>query len=69
MEEKKIVKEQTWSIKVTTHDDGTVNMERANDGFNALELLGVLSLTTTDVINQFRRVVRPDEVKRTVITD
>jgi hypothetical protein len=51
--------------------DGTKTMTRRNDGFNAIELLGLLELTQQDILKQFKGLEEAeiDVVKREVVED
>lgn len=44
-------------------------MTRTNDGFNGLELLGVLELTKSEILKQFAGEIKPDSIKRQFIED
>ncbi len=68
-EEKKIKVVRLYTMKSTTFEDGSTELDRRNDGFHPNELLGLLELTQLDIIDQIRGVVRPDVTKRTVIED
>jgi hypothetical protein len=57
---------------ITIEDvDGSKKMTRRNDGFNALELLGILELTQQDILNQIRDDEKSDidVVKRETVED
>ena len=41
--EKQIIKTKKYSIKMETADDGTSRLTRTNDGFNVMEIIGVLT--------------------------
>ena len=41
--EKNIIKTKKYSIKMETADDGTSRLTRTNDGFNVMEMIGVLT--------------------------
>jgi hypothetical protein len=46
------MKTQTYTIVVTTNDDGTrANMKRTNDGFETLDLLGIVTLIQSELID------------------
>jgi hypothetical protein len=50
--------------------DGKMNMQRTCDGFNPLELLGVLALTQNEISQQMRGTLPKDiDVRRKVILD
>jgi hypothetical protein len=51
--------------------DGTNTMTRKNDGFNAIELLGLLELAQQDILNQIKdkEEAEIDIVKRQVVED
>ena len=67
--EKEVVRKQTYFVRLTTLEDGSTELFRECDGFNAYELLGVLDLTAKDIVQQIKGVIKPDVVKRNVITD
>lgn len=67
--EKKVKTVKTYSITVIEYEDGSSSMHRVCDGFNPLELLGMLSKTSMDVNRQIEGLIKPDVIKRTVITD
>jgi len=62
-----IIKRQIYNIECIEYKDGTTTMSRTCDNFNALELLGVLSLTQAEIIEQIRGKYKPDIINRTVI--
>jgi hypothetical protein len=64
---KEIIKKRTYTIEQITYIDGNTELKRVNDGFNALELMGLLELSKDDIIDQIKGVVKPDVVKRKVI--
>jgi hypothetical protein len=51
--------------------DGKKTMTRRNDGFNAIELLGLLELTQQDILKQLKGLEEAeiDVVKREVVED
>lgn len=60
------------SYTITIEDkDGTKTMTRRNDGFNAIELLGVLELAQQDILKQLKGIEEADIdfVKREVVED
>jgi len=57
---------------ITIEDiDGKKTMTRRNDGFNAIELLGLLELTQQDILKQLKGLeeAKIDVVKREVVED
>jgi hypothetical protein len=61
---------KTYTIEVE-EKDGMTTMTRINDGFNALELLGILELTQQDIVNQIKDSEESDidVVKREIVED
>ena len=51
--------------------DGNKKMTRRNDGFNAIELLGILELAQQDILKQMKGLEEAeiDIVKREVVED
>jgi len=67
---KEIIKTQTYTIKTFHCKDGSYTMERTNDGFDSLELLGALSLTINEITFQLTKgIYTPDVVKRIIKKD
>jgi len=60
---------QTYTFSIEKYEDGSSAMIRCNDGFNAYELLGVLSIITKEVIDQQEGRIKPDIIKRNYIED
>jgi len=57
---------------ITIEDiDGTKTMTRRNDGFNAIEILGLLELAQQDILKQIKQLEEAeiDVVKREVVED
>jgi hypothetical protein len=56
-----------YTLEVERKEDGTTSMRSTNDGFNPLEILGLLAFKIEDVRKQMTGEVKPDIIKRTVI--
>lgn len=54
---------------IATHEGDSFRIERVNDGFNAIEVLGILEVAKDEVIAQIKGDIKPTEVIRTVIKD
>lgn len=65
--EKTIKNEKIHTFKVTTYSDGSVSMQRENDGFTALELLGYTAHIQLDIQERLAKLAEPDSVERVVI--
>ena len=65
--EKKVIATKTYTVKVEHFDDGSQNMERRNDGFNPLELIGVADFIALEVREQIMGRLKPDTIKREVV--
>jgi hypothetical protein len=48
--EKRIVKKKKYIIKLEMADDGTSRLIRTNDGFNVMELIGVLTSILIEMV-------------------
>jgi hypothetical protein len=59
---------KTYTIKIIETEKAFA-LDRTNDGFGAIELLGVLQMTTLDIMAQLAGTVKPDYVKRNIVTD
>lgn len=67
MSEKKVVKTKTFTVTLNHYDDGSHSMIRRNDGFEALELLGVADFIALEVREQIIGRIKPDVVKREAV--
>lgn len=65
---KESAKENLKKYTIETYEQNGENiMAKCNDGFNAMELLGIMEVSKEDIINQIKGFVKPDIIKRTVI--
>ena len=60
---------KTYTITIAPNGDGGVSMSRVNDGFNPMELLGVLDFASREIMDQISGKIKPTIVNRTVIND
>lgn len=58
-----------YIIEVIKEDDGTIKMNRTNDGFNIAELLGFIEITRFELFDILKKELKVDEIKRNVIID
>ena len=63
----KITRKKTYEIKWVYFPDGSSQLDRRNEGFDAFELLGILEQAQMEIIEQLRGKIKPDVIKRTVI--
>lgn len=62
--EKNIIKTKKYSIKMETAEDGTSRLTRTNDGFNLMEIIGVLTSILHELLGpnlpnlEFEKVTR-----------
>jgi hypothetical protein len=62
--EKRILKTKKYTIKLEMADDGTFRLTRTNDGFNVMELIGVLTSINHELLGpnlpnlEFEKVTR-----------
>lgn len=66
---KKVESKKTWTVTWTVYEDGSSSLDRTNNGFTWLELLGVLNISNDDVIQQIKGNVKPDVITRQIIKD
>jgi hypothetical protein len=62
--EKVVVEEKQYSIKYIKYDDGSSMVERANDGFTAMELLGYMEQVQMEILEQLRGGLKVTKTKR-----
>lgn len=64
--ERKIVEIKKWTVEQIIYEDGRSSMYRKNEGFNTMELLGVLSYTEGDILDQMRGNLRPEIIEKKI---
>ena len=67
MPEKKIVSVKTYTVTFRECEDGTMDMHRVNDGFNTLELLGLIDFIGFEIREQSVGRLQSNKVKRDVV--
>lgn len=68
MKEKKVIIEKKYEFIVKLYDDKTTHLERINDGFNSLELLGIANLISLEMKDFIQnKEVKIDIIERKVI--
>jgi hypothetical protein len=58
---------KTYKIEVIEDENG-FKLNREVEGFNPLELLGLLEMTQMDILKQMAGDVKPDKISRVVIS-
>ena len=56
-----------YTLEVERKEDGSISMRSTNEGFNPLELLGMLAFKMNETRKQMIGEIKPDVIKRTVI--
>ena len=56
-----------YSIEMGVNDEGKFYMNRINDGFNSIELLGTLTYIINEIYAQMAGNFKPDIIKREVV--
>lgn len=56
-----------YILEVERNEDGATSMRSTNEGFNPLEILGLLAFKMDDTRRQMIGEIKPDVIKRTVI--
>jgi len=68
--EKDVLKRKIYTLEVIEYVDGTATMNRTNDGFTAVELMGQLEIIQFDILDQMAgRIKPPTRVNRKVVKD
>ena len=61
---------KTYTIKLEIDEGSTKSkMTRTNDGFNGLELLGILEIARKEILKQLEGVMKPDAIERQFVVD
>ena len=58
-----------YELKAEINDEGKFNISSKCDGFNGLEVLGILELKVNDVLDQLSGKTHPDTIKREVVVN
>lgn len=66
---KQVISKKVYTFEIIEYSDETTTMNRINDGFGLMELLGHLEYIKVDIVNRFNKLQTPTRVKRKVITD
>ena len=57
-----------FTLTVTEDDNGNT-MSSTNEGFTALEILGILEYKQDDVLSQMKGIIKPNKITRNLIVD
>ena len=60
---------KTYTFELIEHEDGGTQLIRTNDGFDAIELLGLLELSQLEIVDQIKGKIQPDVIKRNIVKD
>lgn len=60
---------KTYKLTVIEDDNKKLTFDSESDGFNALEVLGILERKKQDIMNQMNGHIKPDTIKRKIIED
>lgn len=66
-EEKNITKIKKYTIEHIEYDDKTVSIRRTNEGFSALELIGIAEVIQLELTGLVMGVVKVDVTERIMI--
>ena len=61
--ERKIIRTARHEIVVNIYDDKSTDMERTNDGFSVIELLGVIELARDHLLKCFNTSFNEENIK------
>jgi len=64
---KKVVNKKVWTVQLITYNDGSTTLNRTNDGFYPLELLGICTKCIYEINDQTKGVISPTIINRKVI--
>ena len=66
-EKNKVLVTKTYTVTVQHFEDGTQSMNRRNDGFNPIELIGLADFIAIEVREQILGRLKLDTIKREVV--
>ena len=61
MSERKVKSIQKYTFEVIHYEDGHSTMNRSNDGFSVMEMLGVVSIVQNNLMNVFEQALKPND--------
>jgi hypothetical protein len=64
--EKKVTFKKTYLIELIHYDNKTYDIHRKNDGFNALELIGIMEHAKQEIYLTMAGEIKPTIIKRSV---
>ena len=62
-------KTKKYTIEVIEDSEKGTTINRENNGFNLMELLGILEYTQLDLIDRLKKDVKPDKIETKVVLD
>jgi ArsR family metal-binding transcriptional regulator len=68
MAKKEVLNKKVYTIEIIEYVDGSATMNRINDGFKAVELMGQLEVVQFEILEQMKGLIKPPtKVNRKVI--
>jgi hypothetical protein len=65
---KEVSKKKVYNIEFIEYTDGSATMNRVNDGFTAVELLGHLEMIQMQIVKQMQGTMKkPTKITRKVV--
>ena len=58
-----------YKLWAEVDEEGNMDISSNNDGFTAIELLGILQFKIEDIMEQIKGNIEPDTITRTVMKD
>lgn len=65
----KMIKTYTIKLEIDDTDEMKSKMTRTNDGFNGLELLGIIEIARNEILQQIAGAMKPDAIKRQFVEE
>lgn len=56
-----------YIVKLTQDENGKVTLSRYNDGFNILEMIGMLQMSILELQQTWQGNLKPDVIERKVV--
>jgi hypothetical protein len=68
MAKKEVLKRKIYTLEVIEYADGSSTMNRTNDGFTGVELMGRLEIIQFEILEQLKGLIKPPtKVNRKVV--
>jgi hypothetical protein len=62
-----VINKKVYTFEIIEYADGSSTMNRINDGFTPMELMGNIEFIKSEIIDQIKGFIKPTRVTRKVV--